>query len=165
MTTPAQPATFEALLETGGPSFMPTQIVVVPEAVILALGGRSAKRVAGTLNGQPVRLGLLPQTGGGRYLMINKLLCQQIGASPGQRVTLCLSPDPEPERVDLPPELAEALEAWPEAQATFAQQTGSMRRAMARHVAEARQAETRARRAVELSERLARGAHPFRKSP
>ena len=36
------------------------------------------------------------------------------------------------------------------------------RRAMAWRVAEAKQAETRARRAVTLAERLARGQHPFR---
>jgi hypothetical protein len=37
-----------------------------------------------------------------------------------------------------------------------------MRRAMARKVADAKRPETRARYAVELAERLARGGHPFR---
>jgi len=39
-----------------------------------------------------------------------------------------------------------------------------MKRAMARHVAEAKSADVRARRAVQLVERLARGGHPFRGS-
>ncbi|WP_167855427.1 YdeI/OmpD-associated family protein [Hymenobacter fodinae] len=153
---------FEAYLEHGGPSFMPTQIVVVPPLVLVALGG-TTKRVVGTLNGLPVRLGLLAQPGGGRYLMVNKDLCRAVGVQVGQQVQLHLSPDPEPDRVDLPAELAEAFEAWPEAGEQFEKLSGSMRRAVAQHIATARQAETRARRAVEITERLARGGHPFRK--
>ena len=141
---------------------MPTQIVVVPPLALLALG-KSTRRVPGTLNGHPVRLGLLPLPGGGRYLMINKDLCRLIGIRLGQRVYLVLAPDPEPDQVDLPPELTEAFGAWPEAAEQFAQLSGSMRRAVAQHVNSAKQAETRARRTVEITERLARGANPFRK--
>jgi len=141
---------------------MPTQIVVVPPLALQALG-KGTRRITGTLNGHPVRLGLLPLPGGGRYLMINKDLCRTIGIRLGQRVYLELAPDPEPDHVDLPSELAEAFEAWPEAAEQFAQLSGSMRRAVAQHISSAKQAETRARRAVEMTERLARGAHPFRK--
>jgi hypothetical protein len=155
--------TFQAQLEPGGPSFMPTQIVVVPPLVLEALGGKATKRVAGTVNGHAVRLGLLPLPGGGRYLMLSKDLCRAAGIQLGQHLTLSLAPDPQPDYVELPSELAEALEAWPEAEASFARHSGSMRRAMARHVASAKQAETRARRAVELTERLALNGHPFRK--
>jgi hypothetical protein len=158
-----KPLLFQALLEPGGPSFMPTQIVVVPSLVVAALGGKSAKRVTGTLNGHSVRLGLLPLPGGGRYLMINKELCCAAGVQVGQHVTLSLAPDPNPDFVELPEELAEALAAWPEAETGFNGYSASHRRAMAQHVATAKQAETRARRAVELAERLATGRHPFRK--
>jgi hypothetical protein len=157
------PISFNAPLEAGGPSFMPTQVVAVPPLVLEALGGKGIKRVVGTLNGYPIRLGLLLQPGGGRYLMVNKDLCKAAGVQVGQQVELVLAPDPEPDRVELPPELAEALEAWPEAEAQFKQLSASMRRALAQHISTARQAETRARRAVEITERLARGAHPFRK--
>jgi hypothetical protein len=159
-TPPA--ATFRAVLEAGGPSFMPTQILVVPEAAWLAVGGKVTKRVVATLNGHSERLGLLPLEGGGRYLMLRKDLCQHLGLTIGQEVDVHLTPDPNPDHVDLPDELAEALGAWPEAEAAFARQTGAMRRAMARKVADAKRPETRARYAVELAERLARGSHPFR---
>ncbi len=152
---------FRAVLEPGGPSFMPTQIVVVPEAVRAALG-RGTRRVVCTIGGHAERLGLLPAAGGGRYLMLRKELCQQLGLAIGQEMTLSLAPDPEPDRVDLPAELAEALAAWPEAEAAYQPLTNAMKRAMARHVADAKAAETRARRAVRLAERLARGGHPFR---
>jgi hypothetical protein len=157
--------TFEALLEPGGPSFMPTQILVVPLAVVEALGGKSLRRVTGTLNGHPVRLGLQPMRGGERYLMVNKDLCQAVGLELGQRVRVSLAPDPDPDHVDLPEELAEALEAWPEARVAFEAYSASHRRGIAYHVGTAKQAGTRARRAVEVAERLAVGAHPFRKLP
>ena len=155
---------FRAVLEAGGPSFMPTQIVVVPDAAWQALGGKATKRVVATLNGHAERLGLLPQEGGGRYLLLRKELCQRLGLAIGQEFDLTLAPDPNPDYVDLPDELAEALAAWPEAEAAFQAQSGAMRRAIARKVADAKRPDTRARYAVELAERLARGAHPFRTS-
>jgi hypothetical protein len=77
------PLTFQAGLEPGGPSFMPTQIVVVPPEVVAALGGKSAKRVLCTIGQHTERLGLLPSTGGGRYLMLRKELCQALGIALG----------------------------------------------------------------------------------
>jgi hypothetical protein len=154
--------TFRAVLEAGGPSFMPTQIVVVPDEAWQALGGKATRRVIATLNGHAERLGLLPQEGGGRYLLLRKELCQRLGLAIGQEVAVQLAPDPNPDYVDLPDELAEALAAWPEAEASFLAQSGAMRRAIARKVADAKRPDTRARYAVELAERLARGAHPFR---
>ncbi|GAB3638410.1 hypothetical protein GCM10027422_40000 [Hymenobacter arcticus] len=161
MSNPAS-TSFQALLKAGGPSFMPTQVVVVPEATWQALGGKATKRVVATLNGHAERLGLLPQAGGGRYLLLRKELCERLGLKIGQTLTVSLVPDPNPDYVDLPEELAEALAAWPEAETAFLHHTGAMRRAMARKVADAKRPETRARYAVELAERLARGAHPFR---
>lgn len=159
---PTPSVAFEALLEAGGPSFMPTQLVVVPKAAWQALGGKATKRVIAHLNGHAERLGLLPLAGGGRYLMLRKELCQRLQLKVGQRLAITLAPDPTPDYVDLPTELAEALAAWPEAEAVFHAQSGALRRAMARKVASAKRAETRARYAVELTERLARGGHPFR---
>jgi hypothetical protein len=156
------PVTFRAVLEAGGPSFMPTQIVGVPETAWQALGGKSTKRVIATLNGHVERLGLLPLAGGGHYLMLRKDLCQRLGLAIGQEISVQLAADPSPDQVDLPDELAEALAAWPEAEANFLALSGAMRRAIARKVADAKRPDTRARYAVELAERLARGAHPFR---
>ena len=156
------PLTFRAVLEPGGPSFMPTQTIVVPAEVLAALGGKSAKRVIVTIRGQVLRLGLLPLEGGGRYLMLNKDVCAAVGIKLGDELEISIAPDPNPDHVDLPEELAEALAAWPEAETAFNNYSGAHRRAMARLVDEAKQRETRIRRAVTLTERLARGLHPFR---
>jgi hypothetical protein len=155
---------FRATLEAGGPSFMPTQVVQVPDHAWQAVGGKATKRVIATLNGHAERLGLLTQEGGGRYLLLRKELCQRLGLAVGQELEISLTPDPNSDYVDLPDELAEALAAWPEAETAFQAQTGAMRRAMARKVADAKRPDTRARYAVELAERLACGAHPFRAS-
>lgn len=138
-------------------------LLVVPHAAWLALGGPATKRVLATFNGSlPERLGLLPQEGGGRCLLLRKVLRQRLALQAGQEVAVTLAPDPDPTHVELPEELAEALAAWPEAEAAFARHSGAMRRAMARKVADAKRPDTRARYAVELAERLARGGHPFR---
>jgi len=155
------PIVFRATLEPGGPSFMPTQVVVVPAAVLAALG-KGTKRVVCTIHGQPLRLGLLPLESGGRYLMLNKDVCRAIGIQLGQELHLGITIDPNPDHVDLPSKLVEAFAAWPEAETAFNAYSGAHRRAMARLVNEAKQRETRARRAVQLVERLGRGLHPFR---
>ena len=156
------PLTFRAALEPGGPSFMPTQTIVVPADILEALGGKATKRVIVTIRGHALRLGLLLLEGGGRYLMLNKDVCRAVGIELGQELAISIEPDPNPDHVDLPDELAEALAAWPEAETAFNSYSGSHRRAMARLVDEAKQRETRIRRAVTLTERLARGLHPFR---
>ena len=156
------PLSFRATLEPGGPSFMPTQTIVVPAEVLEALGGKATKRVIVTIRGHALRLGLLLLEGGGRYLMLNKDICHAVGIELGQELTIEIAPDPNPDHVDLPEELAEAFAAWPEAEAAFNNHSGSHRRAMAYRIAEAKQPETRARRAVQMVERLARGLHPFR---
>jgi hypothetical protein len=163
MPTVSPAVTFRAVLEAGGPSFMPTQILVVPEAVREALG-RQVKRVLLTIGGHTERLGLLPLAGGGRHLMLRKSLCKDLGLALGQELSVTLAPDPDPDRVDLPDELLEALAAWPEAQAAYEPLSGAMKRAMVRQIEDAKTPETRARRAVQLAERLARGGHPFRAS-
>ena len=140
---------------------MPTQIIVVPDATREALG-QAVKRVLMTIGPHTERLGLLPLEGGGRYLMLRKSLCKELGIEIGQELSITLTPDPDPDRVDLPEELLEALAAWPEAQAAYEPLSGAMKRAMVRQIEEAKTPETRARRAVQLAERLARGGHPFR---
>ena len=141
---------------------MPTQTIVLPAEVLAALGGKATKRVIVTIRGHALRLGLLLLEGGGRYLMLNKDVCKAVGIELGQELEVGIEPDPNPDHVDLPDELAEAFAAWPEAEVAFNSYSGAHRRAMARLVDEAKQRETRIRRAVTLTERLGRGLHPFR---
>ena len=153
--------TFQALLEPGGPSFMPMAILIVPLEVVEGLGGKGVRRVVGTLNGHSVRLGLQPMKTGERYLMISKELRNKTGIQLGQRVLVTLAPDPDPEAVDVPTELAQALAEWPEAQAGFQRLKPSMKRALAQHIRSAVRPETRAERIVRALHLLAAGRHPL----
>ncbi|QDA60572.1 YdeI/OmpD-associated family protein [Hymenobacter jejuensis] len=155
--------TFRARLEPGGPSFMPMTIAIVPLEIVEALGGKSVRRVMGTLNGHPFRLGLQPMRTGERYLMISKELRQASGVEMGQEITLTLAPDPDPDHIELPEELAEGLDAWPEADAGFQKLRPSMKRAIAQHVGGAKRTETRLERSMQILKQLATGGHPFRK--
>ncbi len=110
----------------------------------------------------PAGLGLLPLAGGRRYLLLRKDLCRAQNLTVGQVLRVALRPDPRPDHIDLPEELLEALAAWPEAEAAYQPLSGAMKRAVARHVAQAKHPETRVRRAVDVAEKLARGGHPFR---
>ncbi|WP_324675216.1 YdeI/OmpD-associated family protein [Hymenobacter sp. GOD-10R] len=155
------PLTFQSLLEPGGPSFMPMSILVVPLSVVEDLGGKTVRRVISTLNGHTFRLGLHPMKTGERYLMISKEIRNQIGIQLGAQVTVTLLPDPEPDAVDLPLELAQALAEWPEAEAGFLRLKPSMKRAVAQHIRSAVRPETRAERIVKVLHLLAAGQHPF----
>jgi hypothetical protein len=153
---------FRAILEPGGPSFMPTQIIVVPPEVVAGLGGKSARRVIVTIKGHAERLGLLPLEGGGRYLMLRKDLCRTLDIVFGDELSLSITSDPNPDHIDLPAELEEALAAWPEADAAYQLINNAGKRAMVRFLEDAKTPATRARRAVQMVERLAKGGNPFR---
>jgi hypothetical protein len=156
--------TFQALLEPGGPSFMPMSILIVPLEVVEGLG-KAVRRVAGTLNRHPIRLGLQPMKSGERYVMISKELRKTTGIQLGEQITLTLAPDPEPEAVELPAELADGLAEWPEAETGYQRLNLSMKRALAQHIRSAVRPETRAERTVRALHLLAAGRNPFGPSP
>ncbi|MBC8081641.1 MAG: YdeI/OmpD-associated family protein, partial [Hymenobacter sp.] len=114
------------------------------------------QRVLVTLNGHPLRRGLLPRADGSRYLLFGQLVCRRLGLRVGDTLRVTLAPDPNPDQVDLPEELAEGLEAWPEAAAGFARLTPGRQRGIAYRVDSAKRAETRLQRAMQELEQLAR---------
>ncbi|MCC3156745.1 YdeI/OmpD-associated family protein [Hymenobacter sp. 15J16-1T3B] len=154
--------TFEGQLQPNGLGFMPMAIIIVPEDVVEALGGNSVKRVVGTLNGHPIRRGLLPMSTGQRFLLVSKALRRELRLSADTPVTVTLAPDPNPNQVDLPEELADGLEEWPEAAAAFVRLTPGRQRNLVHYIDAAKRPETRAQRVVKLLHQLANGAVPFR---
>ncbi len=151
-----QPLLFQAPLlhEKVGDTLI--QVVPVPPALVQALGGQPNQRVLVTLNGHLLRRGLLPRADGSRYLLLGKLVCQKLGVAVGDQLAVTLAPDPNPDHVDLPDELAEGLDAWPEAAAAFARLTPGRQRGIAYRIDSAKRAETRLQRALHELEQLAR---------
>ncbi|GAB3830487.1 YdeI/OmpD-associated family protein [Hymenobacter jeollabukensis] len=154
--------TFQGQLLPNGLGFMPMAIIIVPEDVVEALGGKSVKRVVGTLNGHPIRRGLLPMSTGERFLLVSKALRRELRLSADAPVTVTLAADPNPDQVDMPEELTEGLAEWPEAAAAFARLTPGRQRNLVHYIDAAKRAETRAQRVVKLLHQLASGADPFR---
>lgn len=147
---------FQATLQSENIGNMLVQTVLVPPAVTRAVGGQPNQRVLATVNGHVLRRGLLPRADGSRYLLLGKMVCQKLGLRVGDALHVTLAPDPYPNQVDLPDELAEGLEAWPEAASAFDRLTPGRQRGIAYRIDSAKRAETRLQRAMHELEELAR---------
>jgi hypothetical protein len=129
--------------------------VEVPEAVSLALGGRGFIPVAGTLNSLPIRATLVP-LGQGRYrLFINGAMRKVAGVDVGDVVTLTLHFDPQPRDLDVPDDLAQALDES-DAEEGFARLPPSRRKELIVYLLDAKRPETRAKRIGQILATLGR---------
>lgn len=101
--------------------------------VVVTIGDRSERlRVA--------------RMGGRNCIGLSKAARAALGVEIGQEVSVTVALDTAERTVEVPPELAEALEADPEAKAAFAALSYTHRKEHALAVAEAKRPETRARR-------------------
>ena len=133
--------------------------MVVPDSVVESLGGGVRARVTGTLNGVEFRSNLM-RYGGAVWLGVHKATMEAAGISHGDPVTVEMSLDETPRVVEVPAALQRALDANPEAKATFDALAFTRRREYAQWVAEAKKDETRDRRVAETIERLKAGKKP-----
>ena len=143
--------------------------VRMPFSAAEEFGVKGQVPVKGTINGVPYENFLLPQGDGVHILVIKKEIRDQAGVTAGDVAEVTLERDSAPRQVEVPEELTEALQASPGAQEVFDKMGYSHRKAYCDHVAEAKRAETRQRRAAKCVELLleaeARGLTPrFRRS-
>lgn len=109
--------------------------------VVVAVGERSERlRVA--------------RMGGRNCIGLSKAARAALGVEIGQEVLVTVAADTAERTVEVPRELAEALEADPEARAAFEALSYTHRKEHARAVAEAKRPETRARRVARTLELL-----------
>ncbi|MCC2547152.1 YdeI/OmpD-associated family protein [Hymenobacter sp. BT175] len=144
---------FEAVMEShnsGGAFCLP------PLDVPALFGTRALVRVRGTIDGYPFSSSLSPM-GGHHILLIHKATRAAIGKHPGDTVTISLSRDTAERVVDVPEELAAALNAVPEARAIFDKLAYTHRKEYAQWIAEAKKPETRSRRIAKAVEMLLAG--------
>ncbi|HEX9951288.1 MAG TPA: YdeI/OmpD-associated family protein [Rubricoccaceae bacterium] len=125
----------------------------VPGEVAATLAASGTRRVVAVLNGHPVRRALTTLDGG-TVLMLGRDILRTVGVEEGDTVFADLSPDPEPDRVDLGAEFEAALADDAEAAARFFSFTPGRQRSMAIYVTGAKRPETRVRRALELAHKL-----------
>jgi hypothetical protein len=124
----------------------------------VAVVGEGAKRfpVLDTVNGYTWHTSVARM--GGEFLVgLNKEVRTGAGVQAGDTVSLELKLDTEPRTVEVPPALAEALEADPEAKATFKGLAFTHRKEFARWIEEAKREDTRARRVTQALDMIRTG--------
>ena len=115
--------------------------------VAAAIGAKGRSRVRGTIGPAPYRSNLVSM-GGRLFLGVHKATVQAAGARPGMLVTVTMAMDREPLPNDtVPRELSTLLKKSAKARAAWAKMPPSHRRAFVGNIVEAKQADTRARRA------------------
>jgi len=121
--------------------------VVLPAEVAAAMGGRARIPVAGTINGVAFRGSTMPM-GDGRHCVgfRKEIRAQAGGIDLGERVSIEISRDDAPRTVDIPDDLAAALDAEQRVRAAFDAMSYTHRREWAEAVEGAKRPETRARR-------------------
>jgi Bacteriocin-protection, YdeI or OmpD-Associated/Domain of unknown function (DUF1905) len=121
-----------------------------------AWGSKPEHHVAGTVNGMGVRAVVEP-LGEGRGILLGPAWRRGCGIGPGDRVEVVLAPE-GPQRGDLAPDVAAALEAAPEAGAFFDSLAQFYRRAYLRWIdATKRRPDVRAERIATMVELLKAG--------
>ena len=144
---------FQATLESGGNKLFWT-IVRIPEKFSKSLKSRGQARIKGTINGFEFRSSLFPDGEGHHILLVNKTMQKGAGATAGATARLEIEADTEKRVVEVPPELHRALRQDKAVLRYFESLSNSIRRDIARWVGEAKQQDTRLRRASEIAERL-----------
>jgi hypothetical protein len=145
--------TFAAELVSRGAS----TAVILTDGQVAAVG-EGAKRfpVAATINGSTWRTTVV-RMGGEFMLGLSRANREAAGVQAGDHVTVELRRDTEPRTVEIPAELAAALDQRPDAKATFERLAYTHRKEFARWVAEAKREETRERRVEQAIEMILNG--------
>jgi hypothetical protein len=124
----------------------------------VAAVGEGAKRfpVVATVNGYTWRTSVARMRG--EFMVgLNKEVRTGAGVQAGDTVSLELTLDTEQRTVEVPPALAEALDADPEAKTTFAGLAFTHRKEFARWIEEAKREETRTRRVTQALDMIRTG--------
>ena len=128
--------------------------IEVPEEVLTALGRGRRVKVVATVNGYTYRTSVAPAMG--RILMpFSSEHRAATGLSGGEEIEVDIVPDDAPREVQVPADLATALDAAPEAAAFFAGLSYTNRRLYVLWIEDAKKPETRAARVAKSVEMLA----------
>jgi hypothetical protein len=137
-------------LETG----LRHHILPVPEEAAAAWKKAKVRRLAGTVNGHPVRRALQSHADGGSFIILGQPLLRDIGLTLRSTATVKLGADPRPDDLGLPDELLLVLEQDPEVLVRWNTFTPGRRRSLGTYISTARTEETRIKRSLELARKI-----------
>ncbi len=129
-------------------------------------GKRGDVRVKCLINGVATDRALMPTKSGYHIIVMGGELRKKAGIKRvGDPVKMELWLHPEPDRIDIPEDLAETLDFIPEMKAAWNKLTPGMKRNMCYWVGSAKTAPTRAKRIAELLRRFESGYFQVGKGP
>ena len=129
--------------------------VVVPPAIVRALGGALRIPVIARYGGEVTRSTLAPAGGAKRRLVLQMAVLRPARLEAGDKIEISLEPATESHRQSLPSDLARALQFRPTAAAELERASPSTWRMIAERLEQSRTPETRQRRVEHIVERLA----------
>jgi hypothetical protein len=137
---------FEAEITDFGPA-LAFDVPFDPKAVL----GKVRAPVRVTINGYSFRT-TIARMGGRTVVGLNREIREETGVAAGERVVVELEPDREPRTVEVPPDLAAALDD--DVRPFFDSLSYTHRKEYVRWIEDARRAETRERRVAEAARLL-----------
>ncbi|MDR6638712.1 YdeI/OmpD-associated family protein [Paenarthrobacter nitroguajacolicus] len=130
--------------------------IEVPDGIVEGLGGGKRPPVVVTINGQSYRSSIAVM--GGKYMVgVSSANRELTGASAGDTVEVGLEVDTQPRIIEVPQDLAAALDAEPGAKAFYETLNYSSQRRYVEPIGDAKTPETRARRVAKVVEDLKAG--------
>lgn len=131
----------------------PAAAILLSDEEVASFGAGKAFPVAVTIGGRTARL-RVARMGSENMIGFSKAVRADLGLEIGQEVDAVIRVDSAERTVDVPAELADALDADPAVRAAFDALSYSVRKAHARSVAEAKQDATRERRIAKIVDAL-----------
>lgn len=130
--------------------------IEVPDEIVDGLGAGKRPPVVVTINGQSYRSSIAVM--GGKYMVgVSSANRELTGAAAGDTVDVGLELDTEPRVIEVPEDLAAALDSEPDAKAFYATLNYSSQRRYVEPIGEAKTEETRARRIAKVVSDLKAG--------
>jgi hypothetical protein len=130
--------------------------IEVPREVVEGLGGSKRPAVVVSLDGYSYRNTIAPM-GGGWWVGVSQAHRQASGLRAGAEVEVTLDLDTAPREIEVPPELAAALEADPGAKAFFDGLSYSNKSVFTLNVAGTKNPDTKARRVEQAIAKMREG--------
>ena len=150
---------FDAVLEKM-PGRYAWTFVEFPHDVEKLFGKRGSVRVKGTINGVPMDRALMPTKSGFHLLVFGAELRRQAKVEAGDRARFEVWPNTKPDELELPEELHETLDFFPDFKAGWERMKPGMKRSMLIWINNGKTVHTRAKRVAELLRRSETG-HPW----
>lgn len=131
----------------------PAAAIVLTDEQVASLGAGRAFPVVVDFGDRRIRL-RLSRMGGQNFIGFSKASRVEARVEIDEEIEVTIRPDTEERVIEIPPALAEALDADPAVRAAFENLPPSKRKEMARQIAEAKAEETRTRRLQKIIDAL-----------